>query len=384
MHTVSLSFFGAIALVWLSYGLRVAIGAMQLPWLRDFRPAGDEACPKVSLLFAARDEAQKLPVALETMLTMDYPGLEIVAVDDRSTDGTAQILDAFAANDSRLKVVHLKELPEGWLGKPHALQRAYEASSGDWLLFTDADVRFKSDTLRRAAALAGERELDHLTLMCEVEMHGFWEKAVLTFFGLGFHLATNPRGVSDSRSRAYIGIGAFQMVKRSAYEASGTHRRLAMEVLDDMKLAKIVKQAGFRSAVGIAQDYVSVRWHAGLGNIVGGVTKNFFAGAGFRLGIVAAQLAGIICMNVVPFVALPFVKGWAFAFVLAALAVAISFHAGAALVMKASPLYAFTQPLGAAIFSYMLLRSTVVTLRQGGIVWRDTFYPLEKLRKGLV
>jgi hypothetical protein len=157
-----------------------------------------------------------------------------------------------------------------------------------------------------------------------------------------------------------------------------------MEVLDDMKLAKIVKQSGFRSAVGVAQDFVTVRWHSGIGNIVRGVTKNFFAGAGFELSIVALQLIGIFCANILPFLALPFVHGWTLGFVIFSVAIALGFHAGTAWVMRASPLYAITQPLGAAIFGYMLLRSTFVTLRQGGIVWRETFYPLEELRRGIV
>ncbi len=157
-----------------------------------------------------------------------------------------------------------------------------------------------------------------------------------------------------------------------------------MEVLDDMKLAKIIKQGGFRSGVGVARDFVSVRWHSGLGNIVSGVTKNFFAAAGFRLSMVTLQLFGIVCANIVPFLAWPLVHGWMLGFVAVSLTIAIGFHAGAAMVMRASPLYALTQPIGAAIFAYMLLRSTVVTLRQGGIVWRGTFYPLEKLQRGLV
>jgi hypothetical protein len=162
------------------------------------------------------------------------------------------------------------------------------------------------------------------------------------------------------------------------------HRRLCMEVLDDMKLAKIVKQSGFRSAVGVAQNFVTVRWHAGVGNIVRGVTKNFFASAEFKLSVVALLLAAIFCANILPFLALPFVHGWALGFVMVSLAIALGFHAGTAVVMRASPWYALTQPLGAAIFGYMLLRSTIVTLRQGGIVWRETFYPLEELRRGIV
>jgi hypothetical protein len=384
MHFVALLFFGLILTFWIAHGLRVAVGALQLPWLKDYVAAKDAGCPTVSLMFAARDEEEKLPLALETLRGIDYPGLEIIAVNDRSSDGTAQILSDAARRDPRLKVVNVKTLPAGWLGKPHALQRAYEASSGEWLLFTDADVRFRADAIRRAVALAKAKQFDHLTLMSDVEMHGFWEKVILTFFGLGFHLATNPRAVSDPRSRAYIGIGAFQLVKRVAYEASGTHRRLSLEVVDDMKLGKIVKQAGFRSGAGIAQKFVTVRWHAGVGNIARGVTKNFFAAAEFKLPVVAFQLVGLFCVNVLPFLLLPFVHGWTLALAIGSALIATGFHAGTAMVMRASPLYALTHPIGAAIFGYMLLRSTVVTILQGGIVWRETFYPLEQLRRGVV
>ena len=336
------------------------------------------------MLFAARDEEEKLPGALATMMEIDYPWMEVVAVDDRSTDATGRILDEFAKTHSRLRVVHVHKLPKGWLGKPHALQKAYEVSSGEWLLFTDADVRFKPDVLRRVVSLVRARDLDHLALLGEVEMVGFWERVLITFFGLGFHLAANPSQVSNPQSSRYIGVGAFQLLKRSVYEASGSHKRLAMEVVDDMKLGKIVKEAGFRSGCAVAEDSVTVRWHAGLGNLVRGVTKNFFAGAGYDLRIVAGQLVGLVMMNILPFAGVVFGHGWIRALSAIAVMIALGFHVGVAGVMRVSPLYALTHPLGAAIFFYMLLRSTVVTLWQGGIVWRGTFYPLEDLKHGVV
>jgi len=360
----------------------VIYGATQLPRLEKTGIARDEFCPRISILFAARDEEEKLAAALETLIALDYPNLEIVAVDDRSEDSTPQILAAFVARDARVRMVRIDELPAGWLGKPHALQRGYEAASGEWLLFTDADVQFHAESLRRAVSIVEERKLDHLTLMCAVQMHGFWEKMLITFFGLGFHVATNPNNVGNPRSKSYVGIGAFQLVRRTAYEESGMHRRLALEVVDDMKLAKNIKQAGFRSCVGVAQKHVSVRWHAGAGNIVRGVTKNFFAAASYSLGVVAAQSLGIFCTNILPFAALPFLHGWPLAFDAYAVAAALGFHAGVAVVMRVSPLYALTNPLGAILFTYMLLRSTVVTMWQGGIVWRGTFYSLEELRRG--
>jgi glycosyltransferase involved in cell wall biosynthesis len=383
MHPIGLVLFSLVSLFWILQGLRIGRGALRLPRLEDHVPS-ESSSPSISLIFAARDEEEKLPRALTTLAKIDYPALEIIAVNDRSTDATPTILTCAAQEDARLKIVNVEALPEGWLGKPHALQRGYEVSNGEWLLFTDADVCFKPDSLRRAMGMAQARGLDHLTLMGDVEMHGFWEKTVLTFFALGFYIGTNPAAVSDPNSRAYLGVGAFQLVKRTAYEASGTHRRLAMEVVDDLKLGKIVKRARFRSGVGLAGDYVSVRWHAGMRNIVQGVTKNFFAVAGYRTATVAFQLAGIFCTNILPFLALPFVHGWTQLLAAMSAIIALAAHAGTARVMKAPRWYALTQPLGAAIFGYMLLRSTIVTLKQGGVVWRETFYPLEKLRRGLV
>ncbi|PYU43887.1 MAG: glycosyl transferase [Acidobacteria bacterium] len=384
MHICGLVLFGLIASFWLTHGIRVAYGAVRLPWIKDFAPASDADCPRISILLAARDEEEKLPAALATLMEIDYPDLEVIAVDDRSQDSTGRILERFAAAHPRLRVVHITQLPAGWLGKPHALQKAYAASTGDWLLFTDADVRFKHDALRRAIALVKARNLEHLTLMGDVEMVGFWETVLITFFGMAFHIATDPYRVANPHSRAYVGVGAFQLLKRAAYEASGTHRRLAMEVVDDMKLGKIVKQSGFRSSAGVAQDFVVVRWHAGLGNLVRGVTKNFFAGVGYSVPLVAIAVVALLLMNVAPIFGVFFGQGWTRVFAVAAFVIALCFHTGVDIGMRVSPFYAFTHPLGALLFSYMLLRSTVVTLKQGGIIWRDTFYPLEDLKRGVV
>src|SRR5260370_13277475 len=201
---------------------------------------------------------------------------------------------------------------------------------------------------------------------------------------MGFHLATDPDRVGNPHSRAYVGVGAFQMVKRSGYEAAGTHRRLAMEVVDDMKLGKIVKQAGFRSSVGVAQDAVVIRWHAGLGNLVRGVTKNFFAALGYNAALVLPACTALLLLNLAPFVAVFAANGWIRILASIAVAIALTLHIGVNVVMRVSPLYALTHPIGAMLFCYMLLRSTAVTLWHGGVTWRGTFYPLEELKRGVV
>ncbi len=384
MHVLAIIIFGGVALFWIFAGLRAAYSSLDLPWLKDFNLTGERVAPRISLLFAARDEEEKLSAALATLAALDYPELEIIGVDDRSKDATGRILDEFAAAHPRFRVIHVRELPAGWLGKPHALQKAYEASSGEWLLFTDADVRFKADVPRRAMALVTERKLDHLSLYGDVEMVGFWETVLLTFFGLAFLMATDPRGVINPKSKTYVGVGAFQMLKRSAYEASGTHKRLAMEVVDDMRLGKIVKQAGFRSGVGVAQDFLVVRWQSGLANLINGVTKNFFAGAGYSVPRVIVAIVALLITNFLPFAGLVFGHGWVRVLSAIAAVMALAMHVGVDVVQRVSVWYCFTLPLGAVLFSYMLLRSMVVTLRQGGIVWRDTFYPLDELKRGAV
>ena len=384
MHIFGLVLFTLVAAFWVLHGIRAAYGARRLPWLKYFEPAQDAACPSISLIFAARDEEEKLPAALATLARIDYPRLEIIAVDDRSLDATGRILDEFAADHPRLRAAHISELPHGWLGKTHALQKGYETSSGEWLLFTDADVRFQPDVLRRAITLAEQDNLHHLTLLCNVEMHGFWEKTLITFFALAFHLTTDAYRVSDPNSRAYVGVGAFQLLRRGTYEAIGTHRRLAMEVVDDMKLGKLVKQRGFRSGVALAQEYVTVRWQEGAGDVIRGVTKNFFAALDYNLALAAGVMTGLLLLNAVPFFVVFAAHGWIRLCSAIAVVIALFVHGTIAAVTKVSPLYALTHPIGAVLLSYMVARSVAVTLWNGGVTWRGTFYPLRELKRGVV
>ena len=375
---------GLLALAWLVTAVWAARGVAKLPRLENTEPLADADCPSVSILLSARDEEVKMPQALPTLLAQDYPDYEVVAVDDRSGDATGQILDDFARRHSNLKVVHLKELPRGWLGKPYGLYTAWQHARGDWLVFTDADVRFSPDLLRRALGVARQQGWDHVTLSGLVEAHGFWERVAVSYFAFGFVLYNQPWNVSNPRSKKYFGVGSFQMVRRAAYEAAGTHQRLAMEVVDDVKLGKIIKQAGFRSGVALPKNRVRVRWQEGLSNIIRGTTKNFFAAAGFSVLMVAAQILAILLVNILPFVALLLLSGLPRLLAAFAVLVILLMHTRTARDLCFSPLYAFTHPLGAAIFAYMILRSAAVTLGRGGVVWRDTFYSLEELRKGLV
>jgi hypothetical protein len=281
-------------------------------------------------------------------------------------------------------VIDIAELPPGWLGKPHALVAGVEQSQGGWVVFTDADVHFAPDVLRRAITLATQQLWDHLTLLTAVEMRGFWEITAISYFALGFVFGNEPWLASNPRSGRYVGVGAFQLVRRDAYEKSGGHRRLRMDVIEDMKIGKLMKMTGFHSGLAVAQDMIRVRWHSGLRNVIGGVTKNFFAACHYNaLFAIGAMMLPLI-MSVLPFFGLALATGWARAFAGIAVVVAVLIHAAMLRSTDASPLYALTHPLGALLFFWMLGRSAIATLWRGGVVWRGTFYPIEELRKGQV
>ncbi len=384
MHYFWTVLFGAMAAAWIVQTMRAAFGMASVPRLSDFAPVADAEAPAISVIFAARDEAEKLSSALATLLAQDYLRYELIAVDDRSTDSTGAILRQFSETNSRLKVITVNDLPPGWLGKPHALARGAEQATGEWLLFTDADVHFAPDVLRRAVRLTRDRKWDHLALLSGFDMRGFWEIVTLTYFMVGFILANEPWRAANPRSRRYIGIGAFQLVSRAAYDACGGHRRLAMEVVEDMKLGKLIKNAGFRSGLGVAPESVWLRWYSGAGNIVRGLTKNMFAALNFSVPLALFHLAQMFVACIVPFIGLAFGSGWARVFAAVSVAVMLAFHAGACRRAKVSMWYALTDPLGMAILSYIVVRSAVVTLGRGGVVWRGTFYAIEELRRGSV
>ena len=384
MHTFSIVLFSLIAFLWIVQGVRAGFGMARLPWLSDVTPEVSREAPLVSIIFAARDEAEKMPAALETLLAQDYPRFEVVAVNDRSQDQTSSILHECKRLRRNLIVTDIASLPPGWLGKPHALVAGVEKSRGDWLVFTDADVHFAPDVLRRAIALATERQWDHLALLTSVEMRGFWETTAISYFGLGFIFGYEPWLASNPRSARYMGMGAFQLVRRAAYEASGGHSRLRMDVIEDMKLGKLLKKSGFRSGVAVAQNMVRVRWHDGVWNVIRGVTKNMFAAVHYNPFFAAGAIAFTLILSVLPFFGLAFATGWARLFAGIAASAAVLVQSSILWLTEASPLYGLTHPLGALVFCWMIARSAIATLWRGGVVWRDTFYPLEELRKGLV
>lgn len=355
----------------------------RLTRLSDGQIANDD-WPLVSLIVVARDEDQAIGRVLEAHAALDYPNLEVIAVDDRSTDRTGEIMDRAAAADPRLHVVHVVDLPSGWLGKTHAMQEGYRASTGQWLLFTDGDVKFEERSVRFAVSHAVRQQRDHVTAYPGLEPGGFWENLMIAMFGLLFTMRVKPWLVRTRFKGAYVGIGAFNLIRRDVYEAIGTHERLALEVADDLKLGKLVKMHEYRQDVLSADDLIRVRWQVGMGGVINGLTKNAFAGLNYSVLSLVLSTVILVVIGLGPYVGAALLSGFARWGHISSLAF---MHLTFAAICRRGGVSVLGSVIFAVpwtLFLYILWRSAFVTLRDGGVTWRDTFYSLEALRKNPV
>jgi glycosyltransferase involved in cell wall biosynthesis len=377
-----------LALAWFS---RIAEAALGVPSIADIsKPQWDRQPAtrrRVSIIVPARNEEEDIEQGLSGLLGLDYENYEVIAVNDRSTDRTGEIMEKVAASPAahgRLRVVHVSELPSGWLGKTHAMWTAGLQASGDWLLFTDADVLFKPDVLRRALAYAESENADHVVVFPRIIMKRPGEKMMIAFFQTLFTFGHRPWRVADPDTKDHMGVGAFNLVSRTAYEAVGTYKALRMEVLDDMKLGKVVKNARFRQRNVFGDDLISIRWAKGAMGVVDNLTKNFFAVLSFQWWRTVVSAFGLLFLNLGPFLGIWLAHGWARAPYAVALASMFLIYLGMSFKSSIPPYYFLLHPVSTMMFEYTLIRSMVLTLRDDGVTWRGTRYPLEELRKGLV
>jgi len=381
-----------LALAWASRIVEAALGmpsvadVSRAEW--DRNPVVAAGNPLVSIIVPARNEEESIEQALNTLLALDYDNYEVIAVNDRSTDGTGEIMERVAGNlpglAPRLRVVHHRELPAGWLGKTHAMWTATNLAAGEWLLFTDADVMFKPESLRRALAYAEAEKADHLVVFPRMIMKRPGEYMMIAFFQTMFMFGHRPWKVADPKARDHMGVGAFNLVRRSVYEAVGTYERLRMEVVDDMKLGKVVKNAGFAQRNVFGADLISVRWAKGAMGVVDNLTKNFFAVLSFQWWRTLLSAFALAFINLGPFLGVWLAHGWARVPYAVALGSMFLIYLGMSWRSSVPPYYFLLHPVSTVLFIYTLLRSMVLTLWNDGIVWRGTKYRLEELRKGMV
>lgn len=380
-----------LGLAWMSrliaagFGMRKIADISQPEW--DRNPGEPESAPPVSIIVPACNEQQDIAQTLNQLLALDYPNYEIIAVNDRSTDRTGEVMDSVLANSSTpapLRIIHIETLPEGWLGKAHAMWTAAAQAKGDWLLFTDADVLFKPDSVRRALAYAEAEQADHLVVFPRMIMKQPGEKMMIAFFQTLFVFGHRPWKVADPKTKDHMGVGAFNLIRREVYDAIGTYKALRFEVLDDMKLGKIVKESGYRQRNVFGDDLITIRWARGAMGVVNNLTKNSFAILSFQWPRVLLSVAALLLLNLLPFIGVLLAHGTAKIPYAVALFSMFSIYVGMSWKSAVPAYYFLLHPISTILFAYTMLRSMALALWRGGVVWRGTKYSLVELRKGLV
>jgi hypothetical protein len=375
------------SLAWLAAVAGWFRGARRVPVLREAAAAEKptDRYPTVSVVVAARDEEAGVGEALGSVLDQDYPGgLEVLAVNDRSTDRTGEIIaDLAARRPDRLRSLKIDQLPDGWLGKNHALYFGAAEAEGEWLLFTDADVRFSPDCLELAMRYAKNERLDHLTLAPELLSRGVALKSFVTAFTFVFGVTQRPWRAPDPGAKEAVGVGAFNLLKREAYLRAGTHEAISLRPDDDMRLARLLKDTGYSQGVAYGTGCVSVEWHQTLGGAIKGLEKSIFPGVDYRLSAIVAASLFLFLTNVWPFAGVFLARRRAMRLLFGAevLAVLAMYAYGPKVSgYSLSPLYFPLHPFGMGTFIYAAFRSAYVALVKGGIEWRGTFYPLRLLK----
>ena len=336
--------------------------------------------PGLSIVIAARDEAQSLKESLTSLLEQDYPDLEILLVNDRSTDATQDIANEIKAKhplSDRLTIIHNQELPQGWLGKVHALYLGAKASQNPLILFTDADIKFGADALRRAVSAQKILRADHLAIAPEFEVRGFWEPVLVAYFFVLFVFKFQPWRVHLKKD-LFVGVGAFNLVTRATLQRLEFLEPLRLQVVDDMHLGRMVKSRGGRQFSLLGRGHLKVRWFEGLLGVVKGLEKNAYAGLNYHFG--TAMAAGF-------FAAFPFwwllgllafkATGWFVAFYAFQVVLgSVMAHAGGV------PRWVgFAFPFAGLVLAYTILRSAILAETRKAVIWRQTSYPLSTLRQ---
>lgn len=346
-------------------------------------PAGDVAA-QLTVIVPARNEAAAIESTLKSLLAQRLP-LRVIAVDDRSTDETGAIMDRVAAQPlpagKQLTVIHVTELPDGWLGKNHALALAARQATTPWMLFTDGDVQFAPEALSRALGYAEGVNAGHFVMLPTPILHTRGERMMMSFLQVVVVVAASLWRIPDPKAkRESIGVGAFNLIRREVYDGVGGFEALRMEVLEDVRLGYTVKRKGYRQEVAFGPGLAQVHWAPGAMGIVSNLTKNAFAVFQFRVPLLLAACVLLTTMCLAP------VAGWfgsdlcrlACVVILAMQFVMYSYYRR----FSDFPRWYFvTYPVAGMLFVYSLLRSVWTTLRQGGVIWRGTFYPLRELRR---
>lgn len=382
LPTIITALITAPALLWLAALVASWIGIWRVPLLATLPLDADRSdWPRLSVIVPACDEELSIEPALRATLASDYPALQLVAVDDRSTDRTGAIIDALAEKDPRVVAVHVQELPDGWLGKVNAMQRGLEQADGEWLLFADADTHLAPGTLRRAIGYAEQNDVDFLSVIPHTLSAGFFGDAVFNIAMALFCLHLRPWTIKYGNTKTYAATGAFLLVRRSALERSPGLAWLKLEVADDFGMSLLIKSHGGKADLLNGKDAVTLRWYASFGEMLRKMQKNTFAITGrFSLARIIGQVVVLLCLGLFPLLALlapttPILALASAGLLLQMLATAVAAH------WTGRPLASALFPaLGPLLMGVISLRAGIIGVRDGGIHWRGVLYRSKDLR----
>ena len=364
------------------FALQIGFGLRQMRQLRSVSPLGQSGkVPRVSIIIAACNEAHTIGPALTSLLRQEYDNFEIIVANDRSTDATADVLRSLQNHYPQLRVVTISHLPHGWLGKAHALQAAAAVATGEFLLFSDADIRMAPTTLARAVHQVETGQLDHLTIFFQNTAPGWLLNGIILDMSSAVLLAFRPWRVREAGSRHFAGVGAFNMVRKSVYDHCGRHERIRMQPIDDVMLGKIIKRSGYRQDCLLGNDMISVDWYSGVGEMIQGLMKNVFAALHYRVWLALASMMAIFVVAVLPLWGAIFANGITqLLFALTILVRVAGFTVG--IIINGQPPAVIAGGLLSPHFTiFIIAKAMFLTLWQGGIYWRGSFYALADLRK---
>ncbi len=371
----------ALCLTMLVIIVQIARGYGQLESLEATDPRSQTDQPLVSIIVPACNEEASIETSLRSLCQLDYSNLEIIVVDDRSVDRTAAVVESVRRDFPAVRLIRIRELPDGWLGKPHALQQGTDRARGNYLLFIDADVCLEKTTISRAVRAMEARQLDHLTLLFKNNSPGLLLNALIAELGAGLFFLVKPWKVKITGSKFFIGVGAFNMVRTSVYRSLGEHRKIRLQVVDDVYLGKLVKQGGYRQECMLAESLVTLPWYGSVPEMISGLMKNVYAFFFYRPSYVLFGIAAVSALTVVPMAGALFARGTEQYFFIATVFLRIA-GIGGGMIRIGLPSVSIVFLLITPIISlFIIIRACFLVQRSGGVVWRESFYRLDRLKE---
>ncbi len=362
-------------------GVELFFGMKKMSSISEVEPTTAADVPKVSVIIPACNEEKTIEKALLSLLLQNYPNLEIVVVNDRSTDRTLAVVEQIALRFPELLIQTITELPVGWMGKSHALSVGAEIATGEYLLFTDADIVMDKNVISRAVHRMISNNIDHLSLVFKNSSQGCLLNAFIQDSGIGLFALFKPWRVTEKNGRYFMGIGAFNLIKRSTYQAIDGHRTICMHPIDDIMLGKIVRENGYTQECMLGEDSICVPWYDSVWAMIDGLMKNSFAIVHYRLPLIMLASVGVIIISILPTWGLIFGSGYIRLFFGISLLARFLVCYGAIKAQDLPGWYVIGSLMTPYLTLYTINRAALMTVLKGGIEWRGTFYALKELRR---